>query len=128
MTLKIKTLVILFSSFLLLSFSLPSSALAFVGSSPACKHTNTPKEFQNCIKQNPIVKDLQIIVNFLSAIAIIAIIGSIIVGGIQYSLAGGSAESVNKAKERLLNSAIAFGVFLLIFAFMQWIIPGGVFG
>lgn len=127
MTLKIKILLILLASFLSLSVLLPSSASAFA-SSKDCQSTNTPVEFQNCVKNNRIIKDLQNIVNFLSGLALIVIIGAIIAGGIQYSLAGGSPESVSKAKQRIMNAAIAFGVFLFIFAFLQWIIPGGIFG
>lgn len=76
---------------------------------------------------NPIIKDLNKIVNFLSALVAIVVIGSIIVGGIQYSLAGGGSDTTQKAKKRIVDSFIALGVFLFIYALLQWLIPGGVF-
>lgn len=80
-----------------------------------------------CLKNNPIVSDIQTIVNFLSAGVAIVIAGSIIVAGIQYSLAGNQPQVLTSARNRIINSVIALFAFLLIFAFLQWIIPGGLF-
>lgn len=83
---------------------------------------------QTCLQNNPIVKDLQAIVNFLSAAVAVVVIGVIVLGGIQYIMAGDSADKVSAAKKRILNGIIAFAAFLFLFAFVQWLIPGGVFG
>ena len=79
------------------------------------------------LKQNPIIRDLQTIVNFLSAGVGVVVVGVIILGGIQYAAAGDKAEAVSAAKKRIINGLIALVAFLLTFAFLQWLIPGGVF-
>jgi uncharacterized membrane protein YraQ (UPF0718 family) len=81
----------------------------------------------NSLQKNPIVRDLDIIVNFLSGLVGIVVVGTLILGGIQYSMAGDSPDAVGKAKQRITNALLALVAFLLIFAFLQWIIPGGVF-
>jgi FlaG/FlaF family flagellin (archaellin) len=82
---------------------------------------------QTCLKGNPIVKDLNVIVNFLSAGVGIVVVGSLILGGIQYAMAGDSSDAVGKAKQRITNALFALVAFLLIFSFLQWIVPGGIF-
>jgi uncharacterized membrane protein len=73
------------------------------------------------------VHDIQIIVNFLSAGVGIVVVAVIILGGIQYSMAGDNPQAVGSAKQRIINGLIALVAFLFIFAFLQWLIPGGVF-
>jgi flagellar basal body-associated protein FliL len=98
-----------------------------VASCQACSQKNpTPAELSNCLKKNPIVNDLNIAVNFLSAGAGIIIIGSIIVAGIQYSFAGSNANEVSAAKNRIRDALIALFAFFFIWGFLQWLIPGGV--
>ncbi len=86
------------------------------------------KTDQKCLQDNPIVKDLNTIVNFLSGLVGGVVVGVIILGGIQYSMAGDKAEAVSAAKKRITNGVLALVAFLFIFAFLQWLIPGGVFG
>jgi len=83
---------------------------------------------KECLQQNPLVKDIQMGVNFLSAGVGIVVVGALILGGIQYSMAGGAPEAVTKAKQRITNALIAFAAFIFMFAFLQWLIPGGIFG
>jgi hypothetical protein len=93
-----------------------------------CSSTNTTASVKACINNDPIIKDLQIIVNIMSALVAIVVIGAIILGGIQYAAAGSSPDGVAKAKKRITDAVLAFIVFLFIFAFVQWLVPGGVFG
>jgi hypothetical protein len=81
----------------------------------------------DCIANNALVKDIQQIVNVLSAGVGIVIVGAIIFAGIQYSFAGDNSAMVTKAKHRILNAVIALIIFMLLFAFIQWLVPGGVF-
>ena len=76
---------------------------------------------------NPIVKDIQQIVDFLSVGVGIIVVGAIIIGGIQYITAGDSAEKVSAAKQRIINGLIALMAFIFTWAFLQWLIPGGAF-
>lgn len=82
---------------------------------------------QKCVNQSPVVHDIQIIVDFLSALVGIIVTGVIILGGIQYTLAGGNPSALTAARQRITNGLIALFVFLFIFAFLQWLIPGGIF-
>jgi hypothetical protein len=80
-----------------------------------------------CLQNNPIVKRLNEVLVVLSALVGLIIIGSLIVAGIQYSVAGSNAQAVSAAKQRLINAFIALAAFISIFALLQWLVPGGVF-
>jgi uncharacterized membrane protein YraQ (UPF0718 family) len=101
-----------------------------VPASPALAVCKNPTQagLKSCLSDNKLVKDLNEIVNFLGGLVGVVVIAAIIMGGIQYSMAGDSSEAVNKAKTRIVNGLIALVVFILIYSFLQWIIPGGVFG
>jgi hypothetical protein len=102
--------------------------------SDPCKDTTASNglvsqaKVNKCVDQSPIVHDIQNIVNFLSAAVGVAVIAMIIVGGIQYSLAGDNSSALESAKKRITNAIIALFAFLFAWAFLQWLIPGGIFG
>src|SRR5581483_2580138 len=62
---------------------------------------------QECITQSPIVHDIQLVVDFLSAGVGIIVAAVIIVGGIQYSMAGDNPQAVGAAKKRITDGLIA---------------------
>lgn len=66
-------------------------------------------------------------VNILSAVAGLAITGSIVVGGLQYASAGGNSAQVSSAKNRILVSVASLLMLGFGYAILQWIIPGGAF-
>lgn len=104
------------------SFALPALASA------ASKCNDSTKEgLQKCLKDNPIVKDLNTVVGFLSALVGVVVIGSLIYAGIQYIIAGDNASEVTAAKQRIIKSLVALVAYISIFSFLQWIIPGGIF-
>lgn len=80
----------------------------------------------DCLQKNPIVIDLNVLVNVLTGAVALVVIGVLIVGGIQYALAGGNANAVTAAKKRIVNALVALIAFFFIWAFLQWLIPGGV--
>lgn len=80
------------------------------------------------LADNPIVKDINQIVNFLAAVVGVAVVGSLIWGGIQYATASDNSGAVSEAKKRIINSLIALVAYIFTFAFLQWLVPGGVFG
>ncbi|HLG90755.1 MAG TPA: hypothetical protein VI336_01155 [Candidatus Saccharimonadales bacterium] len=79
------------------------------------------------LKTNPIVEDINVVVNFLSIGVGVVVIAMIIIGGIQYSIAGDNPQAVNAAKQRIINALIALVAYIFMFAFLQWLIPGGIF-
>jgi hypothetical protein len=123
---KLKSLKLIAASGLTMTVLwLPASVAA---ATDPCNQTNpTSTSLNACVKSNPIVKDLNSIVNVLSGLVGVVVVGVIILGGIQYSMAGDKAEAVSAAKKRITNGLIALLAFMFIFAFLQWLIPGGVF-
>lgn len=66
-------------------------------------------------------------VNILTGVAGLAIVGSIIFGGIQYSSAGGNASQVSAAKNRIVVSIASLLLLGFGYAILQWLVPGGIF-
>jgi hypothetical protein len=92
---------------------------------PCDKKHPTSSSLEECLDNNPIIKDVRTVVNFLSAGVGIVVVGSIIVGGIQYSIAGNNPNAVGAAKKRIQDTVIALIAFFFIYAFLNWLIPGG---
>jgi hypothetical protein len=70
---------------------------------------------------------LTLFINFLSAIVGIIVVGSIIWAGIQYSSASADPQKVSAAKNRIKNAVLALVAYLFIYAFLNYLIPGGLF-
>jgi hypothetical protein len=104
------------------SNSLFSALPLFLAANP------TPQQLNNSLQRNPLVKDIQTGVDILSAGVAVVVVGAIIVGGIQYSIAGDNPQAVTAAKKRITNALLALVAFIFSFAFLQWLIPGGIFG
>lgn len=66
------------------------------------------------------------IINFLAAAVGIVITISIIIGGIQYSASADDPKAVSEAKTRIINAVLALLGFLFLWAFLQWLLPGGI--
>jgi hypothetical protein len=98
---------------------------SYVARDSFCNYSSTAS---NDLRQNPIVKCLNDVVGFLSAGVGIVVVAVVIVGGIQYMTAGDNPQAVTAAKKRIINGLIALAVFMLMFTFLQWLIPGGIFG
>ena len=64
-------------------------------------------------------------INFLAIAVGIIVTISIVVGGIQYSASADDPQKVAKAKDRIINAIIALLAFLFLYAFLQWLVPGG---
>lgn len=52
---------------------------------------------------------------------------SIIMGGIQYAASAGDPQKVAAAKKRIINTVIAVVAYFFLYAFLQFLIPGGLF-
>ena len=100
---------------------------AIVSAQESCDRTRNAADLRQCMKDNPLVKRIQQVVDVLSIGVGIVVVGALIVGGIQYIIAGDNANAVSAAKSRVMNALLALAVFLFLWAFLQWLIPGGVF-
>lgn len=74
-----------------------------------------------------IIDLLNTVFSFVSGGVALAVVFNIIVAGIQYSSAQGDPSSVGKAKKRIMDAVLALLMYALVYAFVQWLIPGGVF-
>lgn len=67
-------------------------------------------------------------INLLGAtVGLVAII-SIILAGISYSMAEGDAQKVANAKNRITKTIIGLIAFAFLYVFLQFLVPGGLFG
>lgn len=79
------------------------------------------------VQSNPIIKWLKAAINLLAAVIGIGSVVMIIVAGIQYSAARDNPQAIQSAKQKIVNVVIALASFIFLWAFMQWLIPGGAF-
>lgn len=88
-----------------------------------CKDTYENLDESNC----GIIEYVLLISNVLAGIAGLVIVGAMIWGGIQYSMAGADPSKVQAAKQKIINALIALLLFVFGFALIQWLVPGGIF-
>ncbi len=81
---------------------------------------------QDCLTNNPLVVLTRGAINFLSVGVGVIVVIMIIIGGIQYSAAGGNPQAVQAAKSKIANAIIALVAYIFLFAFLQWVVPGGI--
>ncbi len=70
---------------------------------------------------------LSMIINVLSVVALSLFVLSMIIAGYQYMTARDNAQQVSDAKNRITTTVISIILFVFGYAFLQWLIPGGVF-
>lgn len=76
---------------------------------------------------NPIIDIAFAIFRFLSAGVGLIVIGSIIVAGLQYSASRGNPQATQAAIKRITSSIVALFIYIFIFAFANYLVPGGMF-
>ena len=77
---------------------------------------------QDCGIYNMLTTSIKI----LSGLVGVVVVAMIIVGGIQYALARDNPQAVSAAKQKIINAVLALVAYLSIFAFLQWLVPGGI--
>jgi len=76
---------------------------------------------------NPISQLLFAIVRFLSVGVGIMVVGSIIVAGIQYSASQGNPQATAAAQKRIAATVGALFLYIMTYALLNWLVPGGLF-
>lgn len=66
-------------------------------------------------------------INLLSVIFGIVAAGSLIMGGIQFSTSEGDPQKAAHAKDRISGTIVAIFAYAFIYAFLQFLVPGGLF-
>lgn len=79
------------------------------------------------IKDTGIWGLLLMAINFLTAGVGIAAVGGVVFGSVMYMTAGGSPDRIKKANIFLSNVILGIIVYAAMFAFLNFIIPGGLF-
>jgi hypothetical protein len=92
------------------------------GDSKCCDSANLSAD--NC----DIVKFANTAFSAVAGFIGLAVTGNIIWAGIQYSMSQGDPSKAAKAKDRIRGAIIALIMFLSLSAFIEWLIPGGIFG
>jgi heme/copper-type cytochrome/quinol oxidase subunit 2 len=82
----------------------------------------------NGAHKNPILDMTFALIRFLSVGVGIVVIVSVIFAGIQYTTSQGNPEKTAQAKSRIQTSIMALIFYLFIFAIVQFLVPGGLFG
>lgn len=67
---------------------------------------------------------IKVVLIVFSAAAGLAIVGSLVVAGVQYATAGENSGSISKAKERIVYTLMALVLFLMLFSIVNWLVPG----
>ncbi|MEO5690738.1 MAG: hypothetical protein ABIQ64_00960 [Candidatus Saccharimonadales bacterium] len=120
----------------LLSLSLITPAPASAASDVVCGDTlmkegdcakTTSFTFAKCKSANVSIKCLMVeVISFLSIGVGIAVVAGIAIGGIQYATSQGNPAGAQKGITTITNAIIGLVLYLLLFALLQFLIPGGV--
>jgi hypothetical protein len=70
---------------------------------------------------------LLVAINILTAAVGVAAVGGVIAASVMYMSAGGSPERTKKANIYLSNTILGIVVYAAMYAFLNFIIPGGLF-
>lgn len=99
------------------------------GETAFCNEVETQScDGNDCWQDLPIFKDyVAPALDILSLVVVPLITLVIILAGVQYSAASGDPGKVSAAKGRIINAVIALVSYVFLWAFLQWLIPGGAF-
>jgi hypothetical protein len=61
----------------------------------------------------------------LSALVGIVVVIAVIIGAIEFISSGGDPQRVASGKQHITNALIGLFAYILLFAFLQFLIPGG---
>ena len=73
-----------------------------------------------------VVNYLKTILQFLSATVGAAVVLMVVISGIQYIISNGDPSAITSAKNRLINAITALVLFVLAFAILSFVVPGGI--
>ena len=86
----------------------------------------TGVDSNTCLKYNPMIQWIRFLVNVLSALIGVFAIIMVTLAGIQYSASADNPQGVQAAKKRIQNVLIGLVAYIFLYAFLQWLVLGGV--
>ena len=106
-----------------ITFSMPAMAAK-------CGQVETSIDF-NCkptdTGANTVTSLLLTIINFLAIGVGIAVVGGIVFGALRYTSAYGNAAQAQQGITVIVNAVIGLVLFILMYAILNFLVPGGVF-
>lgn len=99
----------------------PSNSVAAYNFQGTCDQPNLTTD--NC----GIIAYIVLAINILSGLVGIIIVIMLVYSGIRYTTARDDPQAVSDAKHHIRDAIIALIFYLVAFAFLQWLVPGGVF-
>lgn len=109
--------------------------LAYAADAAECKVVtlstpllNGQGSVSSCAKGGIIFAYLRMIIQYLSGAVGLVVVLLIVIGGIQYITSAGNPAGVKAAKTRITNAITGLILFLLMFAILNFLIPGGIIG
>lgn len=102
-----------------------ASGLSLPKSCP--KYSCAGKSSQECLTQNPITQWVVFFINVLGVVIIVGASAMLVYAGVEYISAADNPDRVKKAKQKIINVIIGVIAFFFMYAFLQWLIPGGAF-
>lgn len=89
--------------------------------------TTTDPALDRCKEGNCLVRNyINPIIQFLTALVGLAVVIAIIIGGIRYAGSDGDPQKAAAGKAQIRGAIIALVCFMLLYAALNWLIPGGV--
>ncbi|MDK2899248.1 MAG: hypothetical protein PWQ10_435 [Patescibacteria group bacterium] len=107
-------------------FSLPAFATTCAGVETSVISCDG-KETTSDLKETGLWQLLLLVINILTAGVGIMAVAGVVYGSILYSSSGGSPEQTKKAIGIIINTFIGIVAYALMYAFLNFIIPGGLF-
>lgn len=79
------------------------------------------------VENTGIWRILLVVLNIMTGLVGLAAVGGIVYASILYTTAQNNSGQVTKAKETIFNVVLGLVLFALMYSFLQFIIPGGIF-
>lgn len=135
-----KSTLVIMSAFVMMGVTftaLSAVAVAAPTDIPECSSQVTDEKAQCSVAQEcddadltasncGITRYLILLINVLSGLVGITVVGVMIFAGIQYSTSSGDPSAAAAAKKRISNAVLALVLFATMYGFLQWVVPGGV--
>lgn len=81
----------------------------------------------DCLKKNPLTQWIVFAINLLGVLVVVGASAMLVFAGVEYVASADNPERVKSAKQKIINVIIGIIAFFFMYAFLQWLIPGGIF-
>lgn len=100
----------------------PSGQTHLSSDNRVCCPTSAANDGNSCL----FAKYINPLIALLSVCVGLAVVGAIIYGGIEYIMSAGDPQKAASGKKHIVNALIALVAYALLYAFLQFMVPGGI--